>query len=215
MTSPTETSRPGFSWLQAAILAVAFAFLGGALGFLIARRADTPSADSVDVGFYQDMITHHEQALQMAAVELASGSDPTVQSIAQEILTAQSYEIGLMRQQLTDWGVDPFERPDTAMGWMGEEVAADEMPGLATEEQMQALREAEGTATDVLFIELMATHHAGGVEMAQHAADHAEQSEVRELAGVMARNQAVEINEMRALADRLGLEVEIPELEGH
>ena len=90
------------------------------------------------------MISHHEQALQMAAVELASGSDPTIRSFAREITQFQSYEIGLMRQQLADWGIEPGDRPDTAMGWMGDPVPVDEMPGLATEEQMDALRQLGG-----------------------------------------------------------------------
>jgi uncharacterized protein (DUF305 family) len=203
-------ARRGLTWLQAAVLGLVLAFLGGAIGYLVASRQGVPDADSLDVGFYQDMISHHEQALQMAAVQLASGSDPTVKSFAREILQFQSYEIGLMRQQLADWGVDPRERPDTAMGWMGEAVPVDEMPGLATEEQMDALRASEGSETDALFLELMAAHHLGGVAMADHAANHAGQDDVRELAATMARNQAIEVNEFRELAERLGLDVDFP-----
>lgn len=195
-------------------MAVAFAFLGGAVGYAVAHQAGAPRADSIDVGFYQDMISHHEQALQMATVELASGSDSTIRSLAREILQAQSYEIGLMRQQLTNWGLASFDRPDTAMAWMGHEVVVDEMPGLATPEQMRELRESEGTATDELVLELMVAHHIGGVEMADHAADHAGATEVRDLAGVMARNQAIEVNEFRAEAERLGFDLDIPEVPG-
>jgi uncharacterized protein (DUF305 family) len=209
--TPDQTAdRRGLSWLQAAILGIALAIFGAGIGYLIASRQGVPGADSVDVGFYQDMISHHEQALQMAAVELASGSDPTVKSFAREILQFQSYEIGLMRQQLADWGHDPFERPEMAMGWMGQPIPVDEMPGLATEEQMQQLRESQGSDTDALFLELMAAHHLGGVAMAQHASNHAEETEVRELAATMARNQAIEVNEFREVADRLGLDVDIP-----
>jgi uncharacterized protein (DUF305 family) len=111
---------------------------------------------------------------------------------------------------LAGWGIDPFERPDTAMGWMGQSIPVDEMPGLATEEQMQELRDSEGTETDALFLELMAAHHLGGVAMAQHATNHAEEPEVRELAATMARNQAIEVNEFRDVAERLGLDVDFP-----
>jgi uncharacterized protein (DUF305 family) len=206
----TSASRRGPTWLQAAVLGVALAFLGAAIGYLVAGRQGVPDEDSVDVGFYQDMISHHEQALQMAAVQLASGSDPTVSSFAREILQFQSYEIGLMRQQLAEWGVDPFERPDTAMGWMGQSMPVEEMPGLATEEQMQELRDSSGSETDALFLELMAAHHLGGVAMAQQAMNNAEESSVRELASTMARNQAIEVNEFREIADRLGLDADIP-----
>jgi uncharacterized protein (DUF305 family) len=55
----------------------------------------------------------------------------------------------------------------------------------------------------------MAAHHRGGVHMAEHAAVHADDPGVRDLASIMARNQAVEINEYRQVAEREGLPVEI------
>jgi uncharacterized protein (DUF305 family) len=203
------------SWLRVALVAVAVAVLAGAIGYLVGSRQDIPAADSADVGFYQDMITHHEQALQMAAVELASGSDPTIRSFAREITQFQSYEIGLMRQQLADWGIEPGERPDTAMAWMGDPVPVDEMPGLATEEQMDALRRSEGAETDKMFLELMSAHHIGGVAMADAGATLADREDVRRLATTMTRNQAIEVNEFRELAGRLGLDIEIPIVPGH
>jgi uncharacterized protein (DUF305 family) len=207
--------RPGVSWLRVAVVAVAVAVLAGGIGYLVGRRQDVPAADSADVGFYQDMISHHEQALQMAAIELASGSDPTIRSFAREILQFQSYEIGLMRQQLANWGIEPGERPDEAMAWMGDPVPVEEMPGLATEEQIDALRRSEGAETDELFLELMAAHHIGGVAMTDEAATLVDRDDVRRLASTMARNQAIEVNEFRELAGRLGLDVEVPVVPGH
>jgi uncharacterized protein (DUF305 family) len=212
---PADQPRPGVSWLRVVLVAVAVAVLAGAIGYLIGRREDVPAADSADVGFYQDMISHHEQALQMAAVELASGSDPTIRSYAREITQFQSYEIGLMRQQLANWGIEPGDRPDEAMAWMGDPVPVDEMPGLATEQQMDELRNSQGGETDELFLELMAAHHIGGVAMADEGAARAERDDVRQLATTMARNQAIEVNEFRELAGRLGLDVEIPTVPGH
>ncbi|MGH9116564.1 MAG: DUF305 domain-containing protein [Acidimicrobiales bacterium] len=214
-TSASASTRPGVSWLRVALVAIAVGVLGGAIGYLVGTRQGVPATDSVDVGFYQDMISHHEQAIQMAAVQLASGSDPRVSSFAREILQFQSYEIGLMRQQLAGWGIEPGDRPDTAMGWMGRPVPVDEMPGLATPEQVDALRNSQGAETDALFLELMAAHHIGGVAMADHAAGQAERDDVRRLASTMARNQAIEVNEFRALAERLGLEIEIPAVPDH
>ncbi|MGH9243674.1 MAG: DUF305 domain-containing protein [Acidimicrobiales bacterium] len=201
--------RPGLSWRQLAVLVAAVAFLGGALGYVLGTRSDRPDADSVDVGFYQDMITHHEQALEMAVAVLADGSDPSVRSFAREILQLQSYEIGLMTQRLVDWGYDPADRPDSAMSWMGHALPVDVMPGLATPDQMRALRDAQGPAVDALFLVLMAAHHVGGVDMAEYAADHASGDDVRDLAAAMARNQRIEINEFANLAERLGLDVDI------
>lgn len=53
------------------------------------------------MGFAQDMIHHHQQAVEMATIELYGGSDPQVQSLAYDILTSQTNQIGQM-QSLAD-----------------------------------------------------------------------------------------------------------------
>jgi uncharacterized protein (DUF305 family) len=199
----------GLSWGRAAVLALATAFLGVAVGLFLSRD-DPPAEDSVDVGFYQDMLTHHQQALGVATLALAYGEDPVVRSYAREVLTFQSQEIGVMRQTLTDWGYDPNVRPDEAMAWMGMPVPAGEMPGLLTDEEMQQMREARGADADRLFLDLMAEHHRGGLHMAQYAQENASDEGVRRLAGIMARGQAQEINEYRMHAQSAGIDVDIP-----
>lgn len=72
------------------------------------------------------------------------------------------------------------------------------MPGLASDAELKALREAEGAKADALFMALMQDHDRGGVSMAAAAAEQASNPWVRELANRMARNQAIEINEMQA-----------------
>lgn len=195
-------SRP--SWPKVVVLVAAFAFLGGAIGYFVGHGR-APGGDSVDVGFYQDMITHHEQAQEMAAVELENGTDQTVRSFAREILIQQSFEIGVMNAKLDEWGYSRGDRPDTAMAWMGSPVPVDSMPGLATPAQIAQLRAAKGRDADGLFLSLMAAHHLGGIHMAGFAATHADDDGVRILAKRMQYNQASEINEFSTAADRLGL----------
>lgn len=202
----------GLSWMKVAVLGVALTFLGFAIGVFV-NRDTSPSASSVDVGFYQDMITHHEQALEMSQLVIARGSSTEVRNLAIEVLNFQSYEIGWMDESLQEWGYRRGDRSDTAMAWMGMPVPFDQMPGMATEAQMDELETAEGSAEDVLWLELMAEHHRGGLHMAEYAAEHAESSSVRTLAQRMARNQAIEINEYAAAAERLGLDVTIETVE--
>jgi uncharacterized protein (DUF305 family) len=206
---PAPAPGPGgLSLWKAVVLGIACAFLGGALVWAW-TRPDEPGAATVDVGFYQDMITHHEQAVQMALLELDNGSDPTVRSFAEEILNFQSYEIGRMDQSLRGWGYRREQRPDVAMAWMGMPVPVATMPGLATDEQMAGLRDARGAEADALFLELMAEHHRGGIHMAEFASRQADDPGVRTLSGWMAYNQTVEINEFIAAAGRAGLDVDI------
>lgn len=67
-----------------------------------------------------------------------------------------------------------------------------------------------------MFVELMQAYHEDGVHMAAHAAEHATDPFVRDLAQRMARNQAIEIQELEAAAERADLpEVTAVESDAH
>ena len=166
---------PRLGWAKQAILAAALVFLGIAIGIVVARDRP-PGGGSVDVGFLQDMLTHHDQALGVATLVVANGEDPTVRSYAREVLVFQGYEIGIMTQMLDDWGHARSDRSDQAMA---------------------------------LFLDLMADHHRGGLHMSEYAFANAGDGDVQELAARIARNQAGEINEYRALAERNGYDIDI------
>jgi uncharacterized protein (DUF305 family) len=200
--------RGGLSWAKVAVLGVALAFLGFAVGLFVTRD-QPPPADSVDVGFLQDMITHHEQAVGVSLLELAYGEDPTVRSFAADVLTFQNYEIGMMTQMLRDWGFDRADRSDVAMAWMDMPVPVEQMPGMLTPEEMDEISRARGAELDALFLDRMAEHHRGGIHMAEAATEGAEDPDVRDLAERMVRNQAAEINEYRGTAEANGYDIEI------
>ncbi|HEX9994600.1 MAG TPA: DUF305 domain-containing protein [Acidimicrobiales bacterium] len=192
---------------RVAVLVAAVAFLAGAAGWAIAQPRP-PGNGSADVGFLHDMIEHHSQAVEMSSYLLRPdvGADPSVVLQAQSIAFGQEAEIGLMLGRLRAW-----DRPDagdgTAMGWMGDPVPVDEMPGLATEDEIDALRDATGPAADEQFLRLMIEHHAGGVAMAEAAVDEASDGDVVDLARAMATAQRSEITEMVMLGERLGLDL--------
>lgn len=182
----------------------ALVFLGGAVGYVLGRGRP-PGAGSADVGFLQDMILHHEQAVRIASTGVTEASEPVVRQFAREVIIFQQYEIGLMEGYLRRWGEPRVPDRTTVMGWMGHPVPAPEMPGLATDEELAALEQARGRDVDAGFLRLMTVHHEGGVHMAEAAAGRVGDDVVRELARVMARNQRIEITEYRRAADRLGI----------
>jgi uncharacterized protein (DUF305 family) len=189
-------SRAGLSWPKVAVVVLAVAFLGFAAG-VVTTQDRAPAADSVDVGFLQDMLTHHDQAIQMARVTLAYGEDPVVNSYAQDVLADQSYETGVMTRMLAEWGYTRDDRSDQAMAWMDTAVPVAEMPGLLSDDEMATFKAARGRDVDRLFLQDMAEHHRGGIHMAEAAAETAGSADVRELAQRMAHNQAGEIDEYR------------------
>ena len=66
-------------------LVAVLAVLIGVAGVLVYQRATTPGADSVDVGFMQDMGYHHDQATELSIILLDKDVDPDLKAFAQEI----------------------------------------------------------------------------------------------------------------------------------
>lgn len=186
-------------------LVVLLALLVGVGAVLIYQRATLPGAGSVDVGFMQDMTTHHQQALEMASIAAEKASDPDVRSFAREILTFQAYENGYMEALLEDWGQWPYPQDRTAMAWMDMSSKPSEMPGMQSEADIAAMQEASGSDFDERFIKMMIDHHRGGIHMADYAAEHAEDPRVRSLAKRMATQQTGEIADFQRAAARLGI----------
>lgn len=208
--SAAPAAAPGpsrWSWLlPAAIVVVALCAISGTVGFVLGAGRP-PGRGSVDVGFLLDMSVHHEQGTALANLELIHGGSEDVQVYAREVLRDQSYEIGLMQFQLGEWGYTREEAGPRGMAWMSMSLPLAEMPGMATEADLDLLRAARGRDADALFLRLMEDHHRGAVHMASYAADHADDEDVRRLAARIARNQELEIEELRAAATRTGLAV--------
>ena len=189
---------------QAVGLVLALLFLAGAVGYMVGGDRP-PGRSSADVGFLQDMTTHHDQAVEMANLVVERAAEPLVRTFAREVLITQRYELGLMSAWLGEWGYGFDADRAEAMAWMGVPIPPAEMPGMASAVQMDALRRAEGRQVDALFLSMMTQHHWGGVDMAAAALSVVEDPDVRALAEAIARNQLIEINEYRAARQRLGL----------
>jgi len=191
------------SWWQHPVnvitLVVTAALLAGMIGWMVGDNGSRPQYGEVDVGFLHDMRVHHEQAVYMGFVfrELPD-TNPGLDIVAGSIVMGQSQEIGRMVQMLR--GFDEPEAADATepvMGWMGMSTTADQMPGIASGDDIDALLASSGTEADELFAELMIAHHEGGIHMAEFAAENAENDDVRGMARSIVRSQRGEIDEIR------------------
>jgi uncharacterized protein (DUF305 family) len=199
--------------LIAVLAAVGLLLFGAAAGLLIqlpgSAATSTPAADSVDVGFAQDMSVHHQQAVQMASWERDHTTDPALKQLAFDIETTQLQQIGRMQGWLGLWGMAAEAPGGKHMAWMSSADAhshsaaagggVDSMPGMATSDQLRALRVASGEQMDVLFLQLMLRHHEGGVIMLQYASENASVPEVRNLATQMLSAQTSESEYLKQL----------------
>jgi len=161
----------------------------------------SPKEDSAEVGFARDMIVHHTQAVEMAIILYDRTENPTLKSIALDIILTQQAQNGQMQGWLALWEV-PYASSDLPMTWMGMPTEG-LMPGMATEAQMAALREAEGVEGDLMFLELMIAHHRSGIHMAESVLDKTNIPAVESLARSIKEAQEREITDMENLAASL------------
>lgn len=116
--------------------------------------------NQADIRFAEEMIPHHRQAVEMAALVPARSTDPEVIDLAARIQQAQDPEIATMTGWLQAWGV--------AVPEGGEHSGMDHgtMPGMMTSEQMAQLEAARGPEFDRMWLTMMIAHHEGAVRMA-------------------------------------------------
>lgn len=115
-----------------------------------------------DVTFMQDMIPHHNQAVQMAALVADRTNSQELISVAGRIDASQEDEIAFMQEWLKARGENvPDPTHHHAMH------TSHKMAGMASPEQMAALAAAKSTDFDRLFLTLMIEHHKGAVTMVE------------------------------------------------
>lgn len=168
---------------------------------------DEPEApmNATDVGFLQDMLDHHDQALLISDIYLENNADGGAAPYAREVIMYQTRDIGWMEEWLAEEGYERGAPDRTAMEWMGEPSPVAEMTGMQTPERLQELADARGDAADVLFFEIMTDHHLGGVHMADAAAANGARQGIIEFAEAVSRNQRIEVVEYELAMERLGL----------
>ncbi len=174
-----------------------------AVGYLVGE-ADAWPPSEVDVGFAQDMSMHHEQAVRLAQSVDDRLDSRSVDTFRSEVVIFQTEELGRLRDRLLEWGSGPPD--DLVMEWMGMDMPLEEMPGVVSEAQFEVIEMADGPELDEMFLTLLGAHHVGGVQMAEFAADNADDPILRDLAAAIARNQRIEISEYDATMDGLGYE---------
>ncbi|OAP29175.1 MULTISPECIES: DUF305 domain-containing protein [Amycolatopsis] len=152
--------------------------------------------NAADVAFAQQMIPHHQQALEMAKMVPSRGSDPKVADLAGRIDRAQDPEIRQMQGWLKTWGVAATSHSMPG----GHEMSGDHtMTGMMSGADLKSLEAAKGPDFDRSWLDLMIKHHQGAVEMAKTELAHGADAGAKALAQRIADAQEAEIAEMRGL----------------
>jgi len=152
---------------------------------------------AADVQFMRDMIPHHQQALDMAALVGTRTNSPLLIAAARRIEASQRDEIGFMAKWLAARG----ESAPDPKGHAGMH-ASHKMAGMASTEDMATLAKAGGTDFDRQFLQLMINHHAGALKMVEDLLEQpgsAYDPTLLEFVNDVSNEQAAEIERMTTL----------------
>jgi len=153
----------------------------------------------------QGMIMHHAQAVEMTALIPSHTENPELRMLGARISRSQSDEIRFMKRWLATRG-EPTSMSMPGMPDMdrsGKPIAL--MPGMLTPEQMEALRKANGSEFDRLFLTGMIQHHNGALIMVKNLFEAPGAGQDAELFGFTTdvdTGQRAEIKIMEAMLEK-------------
>lgn len=194
--------------MRKTLVALALVLLAGLTLSACSDNGDSENASSqassefndADVSFAQQMIPHHQQAIEMSQLVDGRSNGAEVTDLAAKIEAAQGPEIETLTGWLEDWDQDvPSGEMDH--GDMGDGSGDDAMSGMMTEDQMVELENSTGPKFDRLFLELMIQHHEGAVEMAQTEIDNGKNEDAVAMAKKIVSDQEAEIAQMQKILD--------------
>lgn len=187
------------------VAALLLVFAGYAAGTLIPRW-QMPGDSSPEAGFARDMSAHHAQAVALGMIAFQKATNPDVRTLGGDIAITQQGQIGIMQTWLTNWDL-PLNSTNPPMSWMPDGpslMRGNLMPGMATQAEMDQLRNATGTQVDILFCQYMLRHHLGGLHMVDGILAESHNQQVIDLATAMKSGQQGEIQVLQDLLTKLG-----------
>jgi uncharacterized protein (DUF305 family) len=128
--------------------------------------------NDTDAAFVNDMVPHHEAAVEMAMLANTRAEHPELRRLADDIIAAQNREIDTMSSVKADLAGEHGDHMDP-----------------------QELRDAK--PFDREFIDMMIPHHRGAITMAKEELEKGENATLRGLAEDIVSAQEREIAQMR------------------
>jgi uncharacterized protein (DUF305 family) len=147
------------------------------------------AGNGIDLTFIEEMVPHHESAVDMAQIAQKSAEHSFVRRLADAIIDAQEREITLMqsvKRNLTTLKREDLGVPAHAMG---------------TEADVAELRDAQ--PFDRQFIDMMIPHHQGAVRMARVELARGKSPTLEILARDIIASQSREIEQMNSHRKRV------------
>ncbi len=147
------------------------------------------TASAVDVAFLEDMVIHHQQALDLTALVPGQSANPALVAFADQSAAQRRTELQGCQAQLLQWEVPG--------GRSGDDPAA--IPGMVDPATAEKLRGLRGAAFDTFWLQTMITHHRGAIALAQNEIEQGESPEAISIAQSLMPFQQAEIVQMNQL----------------
>jgi uncharacterized protein (DUF305 family) len=185
---------------------------GGSESSESSASAQPAGFNDEDVAFATNMIPHHQQAVEMAALVPDRSTNPAVIKLATDISAAQGPEIETMKVFLVQWKegsdtnpespetpVSPEnpDSPDSHGGHGG--MDAMEMQGMIDAAAIARLASLKGAEFDQLWLQSMISHHEGAIEMANAEIAGGTNVDAKKLAQQIVAAQQGEISQMKQM----------------
>ena len=172
-------------------------------------RAKLPPLSAKDIEFMQGMIMHHAQAVEMTALINDRTTNKDLRLLGARISHSQADEMKYMKRWLQLRGESiSMPMPKMDMDMPGMDMSSHHhtmlMPGMLTQAQMDALKDAKGAAFDRLFLKGMIQHHGGALTMVKELFDSAgsgQDAELFNFATDVDSGQRAEIRIMESMLD--------------
>lgn len=160
-----------------------------------APNASTKAGESFnaqDVAFTQAMISHREQAADIAELLPSRTQNQTLRAMASKAEAAQGPEIQTMNTWLTQWGASPAPGGDRST----QSATGSEM---VTPQQISDLSNAQGAAFERMWLEMMVRNNEGAVTVAKQEIASGSNAQAKAMAQSIIDSQTMEINQMNQM----------------
>lgn len=157
--------------------------------------AAPPGFNADDHAFATNMIPHHEQAIELAALAPQHSSNADLIALAAKISAEQEPEIKALRVFLVQWDENPQDNQNN----MSHGEGGGTMAGMVDEATMTKLQSLQGAEFDTLWLQSMISHHQGAIEMAKAEVTNGQNDDIKRMAQTMVDTQQAEITQMNQM----------------
>lgn len=165
----------------------------GMMGNSYKNTESNQVAGTIDKHFIEQMIPHHEGAIDMAKLALVKSKRPEIKTLATSIIADQTKEITNMTGWYKNWFGKDIPKVDSGM--MSGGMMSQSGMHMGGQEDMSSLENAKDF--DKAFLEAMIPHHQLALMMVRMLESGSNRPEMLQLAKNIAVSQSNEIQQMQ------------------